>query len=78
MKHERTRNLPQLFDQKGSNDLIRNLNLSQNEAEILGSSLKGRNLLKKDVQISLYRNREKDLITYFSSRCRWTYEGHWS
>ena len=68
MEHEPTRILTQLFDQKGLNDLIRDLNLSQNEAEILGSRLKERNFLKKDVKISFYRNREKDLTTYFSSQ----------
>ena len=29
MEHEPTRNLPQLFDQKGLNDLMRNLKLSR-------------------------------------------------
>ena len=43
MEHEPTRNLPQLFDKKGLNDLIRYLNLSKNEAEILGSRHKKRN-----------------------------------
>ena len=47
--------------------MIKDLILSKNEAEILGSRLKERNLLKKDVKISLYQNREKDLIAYFSS-----------
>lgn len=68
MEHEPTRNLPQLFDQKELNDLIRDLNLSKNEAEILGSRLKEKNLLEKDVKISHYRNREKDLTPFFSSQ----------
>ena len=42
MEHEPTRSLPQLFDQKGLNDLMRDLNLSKNEAEMLGSRLKER------------------------------------
>ena len=50
MEHEPTRNLPQLFDQKGLNNLIRDLSLSKSEAEILGSRLKERNLLEKDVK----------------------------
>ena len=37
MENEPTRNLPQLLDQTGLNDSIRDLNLSKNEAEILGS-----------------------------------------
>ena len=68
MEHEPTRNLPQLFDQNGLNDCTRDQNLSKNQAEILGSSLKERNLLEKDVKISLCRNREKNLTTYFSSQ----------
>ena len=68
MGHEPTTNLPQLFDQKGLNDLIRDLNLSKNMAEILGSRLKERNWLGNYVKISLYWNRKKDLTTYFSSQ----------
>ena len=68
MEHEPTRNLPQLFDQKELNALIRDLNLSKNEAEIMAFRLKKRILLEKGVKISLYRNREKDLATYFSSQ----------
>ena len=49
MEHEPTRNLPQLFDRKGLNDLIRDLNLFKNEAGILGSRLKERNLFEKKV-----------------------------
>ena len=67
-RHEPTRNLPQLFDPNGLNGLIRDLNLSENEAEILGSRLKERNLIEKDVKITLYRSRKKDLTTYFSSQ----------
>ena len=68
MEHGPTRNLLQLFDQNGLNDFMRDLNLSKNEAEILGSRLKERNLLEKDVKISLYRNREKYLTTYLTSQ----------
>ena len=49
MEHEPTRNFPQLIDQKEMDDLIRDLNLSENEADILGSRLKKKNLLEKDV-----------------------------
>ena len=73
MEHEPTRNLTQLFDQKEFNDLTRDLNLSKNEIEILGPRLKGRNLLEKDVKISLFRNREKHLTRYFFSQNTLTY-----
>ena len=48
----------ELFDKKMWNHLKR----------LLGSRLKEKNLLEKDVKISLYRNQEKDLTTYFSSQ----------
>ena len=68
MEHKPTRNLPQLFDQKGLDDLIRHLKLSKNKAEILGSKLKERNFLEKDLKIPLYRNREIDFTTYFLAK----------
>ena len=56
---------PILFDQTELNDLIRNLNLSKDKAELIGSLLKEKNLLNEKVRIS-YRNREKDLAKFFS------------
>ena len=38
-------NEPQLFDQKEVNDLVRDLDLSKESAELLGSRLKAKNLL---------------------------------
>ena len=48
------------FDQAELNDLIRDLNLSKDKVELLGSRLKEKNLLNKKVIIS-YRNRQKYL-----------------
>ena len=54
---KRSKKNPILFVQVELNDLIRNLNLSKNKAELLGSRLKEKNLFNQNVRIS-YRNRE--------------------
>ena len=46
-------------------DLIRDLNLSKDKAELLRSLLEQKNLLNETVRIS-YHNREKDLAKIFS------------
>ena len=56
---------PILFDQAELDDLIGDLNLSKDKAELLGSRLKEKNLLNENVRMS-YRNREKDLAKFFS------------
>ena len=62
LKHSKKN--PILFDQAELNYLIRDLNLSKDKAEFLGSQLKENNLLNENVRIS-YRNREKDLAKFF-------------
>ena len=64
LEYKPTRNLPVLLNQKELNDLISDPNFSKNEAEILDSRLKEKSLLKKDMKTS-YRNRERDLTTFF-------------
>ena len=59
LEYKPTSNFSKLCDQKELDDLIRDLNLSKNEAKILGFRLEEKNLLKKDVKFS-YLNREKD------------------
>lgn len=56
---------PHLITQSELNDLVRDLNLPKNKAELLGSRLQQWNLLAEDVTISVYRNRQKPLITFF-------------
>lgn len=46
------------------NDLIRDLDLSKEKAEILGSRLQQWNLLERDVRVSQYR-RHRDLLPFF-------------
>ena len=61
-EHEpkRSKKNPILFDQAELNDLIRDLNLSKDKAQLLRSRLKEKNLLNKNVRIS-YCNRVTDL-----------------
>ncbi|XP_075210157.1 uncharacterized protein LOC142317476 [Lycorma delicatula] len=51
----------QLFSQHELNDLVRDLSLPKNSAELLGSRLK-KNLLVSDTSFSWYRFREKSLL----------------
>lgn len=47
-------------------DLIRDLNLSKELAELLASRLKDKNLLEQDAKITFYRTREKELLPFYS------------
>lgn len=49
-------------------DLIRDLDLSKNKAEILASRLQQWNLLQENVKISVYRDRHKDLTQFFAMK----------
>ena len=54
------------FKQEELSYLIRDLNLSKEGAEILGSRLKGKNFSRTGTSITFYRTREKELLPYFS------------
>lgn len=56
---------PHLIDAEEFNDLIRDLNLPKIKAEILGSRLKQRNLLKDNVKISDQRKRHEMFAGFF-------------
>lgn len=56
---------PQLFSQKELNDLVRDLGLSKESAELLGSRLKNKNLLSSGTSFSWYRHREKEFTQFF-------------
>lgn len=57
---------PKLFDQEALNDLVRDLNLPKDKAELLGSRLHERNLLSQQTTFSWYRNREKEYVKFFT------------
>ncbi|GBM22989.1 hypothetical protein AVEN_172336-1 [Araneus ventricosus] len=58
---------PQLFKQSELNDLVRDLGLPKNSAELLDSRLnEKKNLLAPGVSFSWFRRQEKDSLPYFS------------
>jgi hypothetical protein len=59
-------NEPHLLTQGDLNDIIRDLNLSKQQAELLGSRLKGWNLLRQDTKVCFYRGRHEELKDFFS------------
>lgn len=56
---------PHLINQEELNDLVRDLSLSKQQAELLGSRLQQWNLLTDDTTISHFRNRNVNLSTFF-------------
>ena len=58
-------NEPHLLTQGDLNDIVRDLNLSKKQAELLGSRLKGWNLLHQDTKVCFYGHHEefKDLFS---------------
>lgn len=58
---------PILFDQDDLDDLIRDLNLPKDSAELLASKLKERNLLLPETKVTVYRKREQEFVKYFTS-----------
>ncbi|GFV78887.1 uncharacterized protein TNCV_4079871 [Trichonephila clavipes] len=59
-------NDPELFSQSDLNDLVRDLGLPKDTAEILGSRLKEIQLLNSGVSFSWYRFREKEFVPFFT------------
>lgn len=57
---------PLLLNQTRLNDLIRELNLPIDKAELLTSRLKQWNLCESDVKVSFYRKRHSSLVPYYS------------
>ena len=53
------------YSQSELNDLIKNLNLPKQYAEVLASRLQEKHLLKAGTSVSFYRNREEKLRKYF-------------
>jgi hypothetical protein len=64
--YEAHSSFPQCFDQKELNDLIRDLNLSKDSSELLASRLKEKKFLSPGTKITFYREREKDLLQFFT------------
>jgi len=59
-------NEPHLLTQGDLIDIICNLNLSKKQAEILGSRLKGWNLLRHNTKVCFYHGRHEEFKDFFS------------
>ena len=57
---------PDLFTQEELNDLVRDLGLSKESAQILGSRLKEKRLLVPGTTFYWYRRREEEFLEYFT------------
>jgi len=58
-------NEPHVLTQGGLNDIVYDLNLSKKQAEILGSRLKGWNLLRQDTKVCFYRGLYEEFKDFF-------------
>lgn len=56
---------PHLITQNKLNDLVRDLGLSKQKSELLGSSFQEWNLLDKNVSVSLYRKRNITFASFY-------------
>ena len=54
-----------LYSQSELNNLIRDLNLPKQSAEVLASRLQEKYLLKAGISFSFYRNRKEKIRKYF-------------
>ena len=59
-------NEPHLLTQGDLNNFVRNLNLSKKQAELLGSRLKGWNLLRQDTKVCFYCGHHEEFKDFFS------------
>ncbi|GBM20775.1 hypothetical protein AVEN_30025-1 [Araneus ventricosus] len=58
--------MPHLISRSDLNDLVRDLNLSKNQSELLASRLKEWNLLEKETKVCSFRKRQQDFQDFFS------------
>ncbi|GFY11013.1 uncharacterized protein TNCV_2201211 [Trichonephila clavipes] len=57
---------PEIFSQSDFNDLVRDLGLPKDTAEVLGSRLKERHLLNSGVSFSWYIFIEKEIVPFYA------------
>ena len=57
---------PHFLSQEDLNDLMRDLTLSKEKAELLASRLQQNNLLEKNVCVTYFRKRRRDLASFFT------------
>ncbi|KAJ8672319.1 hypothetical protein QAD02_003578 [Eretmocerus hayati] len=59
---------PTFFDQKRLNDTVRDLGLTKEQAQLLGSRLQEMGLLLPGTTFSQYRHREKEFTPFFATK----------
>ena len=64
---------PQQFSQPELNDLVRDLGLSKNAAEVLASRLQEKNQLSHTTKVSYFRNREQAFVPFFTEENKFVY-----
>ncbi|CAK8684393.1 unnamed protein product [Clavelina lepadiformis] len=64
---------PSQFNQMELNDLVRDLYLPKQLAELLASRLQERKLLKAGTSVTFFRKREEELLPYFASHNDFVY-----
>lgn len=57
---------PHLLDQEELSDLIRDLGLTKEKSELLASRMRQWNLLKNETRVTVYRDRNADLLEFFN------------
>ena len=64
---------PQQFNQSELNDLVRDLNLSKQAAQLLASRLNEKHMLDSSVRVSFYRKRDELFLPYFKEQKQLVY-----
>ena len=62
-----TFNRPHFITQGDLNDLVRDLNLSKKQSELLASRLKGWNLLHEKTKVCYYRSRQEEFEEFYAT-----------
>ena len=65
--------VPQQFNQSELNDLVRDLDLSKQAAEILASRLNEKHVLHSSAKVSFYRKRDELFLLYFKEEKQFVY-----
>ena len=65
--------VPQQFNQSELNDLVRDLDLSKQAAEILASRLNEKHVLHSSAKVSFYRKRDELFLPYFKEEKQLVY-----
>ena len=59
-------NMPRPLNQKEMNDLVRDLSLLKENAELLSSRLREKNLVRVEVRVTFYRKRHEEFSQFFT------------